>query len=59
MSDWGQQTGQVWRHGGWGSCDLWPLTFNLYPTDPDLKTDGFGIDTCRSMVAVMDVLGLG
>ena len=21
---------------------------------PDLKTDGFGIDTCRSMVAVMD-----
>uniref|UniRef100_A0A8C6ZH96 Calpain small subunit 1 n=1 Tax=Nothoprocta perdicaria TaxID=30464 RepID=A0A8C6ZH96_NOTPE len=22
---------------------------------PDLKTDGFGIDTCRSMVAVMDV----
>lgn len=26
-----------------------------HPSDPDLKTDGFGIDTCRSMVAVMDV----
>uniref|UniRef100_A0A8C3URR6 EF-hand domain-containing protein n=1 Tax=Catharus ustulatus TaxID=91951 RepID=A0A8C3URR6_CATUS len=24
------------------------------PKNPDLKTDGFGLDTCRSMVAVMD-----
>lgn len=30
------------------------------PSDPDLKTDGFGLDTCRSMVAVMDVsFGVG
>lgn len=30
------------------------LSFQCTCRHPDLKTDGFGIDTCRSMVAVMD-----
>lgn len=31
------------------------LTVSLYILDGDLKTDGFSIESCRSMVAVMDV----
>lgn len=27
----------------------------LMPIDSDLKTDGFSVESCRSMVAVMDV----
>lgn len=25
------------------------------PTDSDIKTDGFSLETCRSMIALMDV----
>lgn len=26
-----------------------------FPTDSDIKTDGFSLETCRSMIALMDV----
>nr|XP_008534478.1 PREDICTED: calpain small subunit 1 [Equus przewalskii] len=34
--------------------ELMNILNKIVTRHPDLKTDGFGIDTCRSMVAVMD-----
>lgn len=33
-------------------------TFTLSTADKDLKTDGFGKEACRCMIALMDVCGL-
>uniref|UniRef100_A0A5F8HJW3 Calpain small subunit 1 n=1 Tax=Monodelphis domestica TaxID=13616 RepID=A0A5F8HJW3_MONDO len=37
------------------ASELMNILNKVVTRHPDLKTDGFGIDTCRSMVAVMDV----
>uniref|UniRef100_A0A8C6YAY0 Calpain small subunit 1 n=1 Tax=Naja naja TaxID=35670 RepID=A0A8C6YAY0_NAJNA len=36
------------------ATELMNIMNKVVTRHPDLKTDGFGIDTCRSMVAVMD-----
>ncbi|XP_075842202.1 calpain small subunit 1 [Microtus pennsylvanicus] len=36
------------------ATELMNILNKVVTRHPDLKTDGFGIDTCRSMVAVMD-----
>ncbi|XP_053124344.1 calpain small subunit 1 [Hemicordylus capensis] len=36
------------------ASELMNILNKVVTRHPDLKTDGFGIDTCRSMVAVMD-----
>ncbi|MBZ3887026.1 Calpain small subunit 1, partial [Sciurus carolinensis] len=36
------------------ATELMNILNKIVTRHPDLKTDGFGIDTCRSMVAVMD-----
>lgn len=42
--------------GGWG-VPLSQSTFSLFsiPPDKDLKTHGFTLESCRSMIALMDV----
>ncbi|KAM4020276.1 calpain small subunit 1 isoform 1-T2 [Anomaloglossus baeobatrachus] len=36
------------------ACELMGIVNKVVARHPDLKTDGFSIDSCRSMVAVMD-----
>uniref|UniRef100_A0A6Q2X4J2 Calpain-3 n=1 Tax=Esox lucius TaxID=8010 RepID=A0A6Q2X4J2_ESOLU len=42
-----------------GFVDYLPLPVCLSPTDKELNTEGFSLESCRSMIALMDMDGTG
>uniref|UniRef100_A0A3Q3PZA7 Calpain-3/13-like C-terminal EF-hand domain-containing protein n=1 Tax=Monopterus albus TaxID=43700 RepID=A0A3Q3PZA7_MONAL len=36
-----------------------PTSYSVFPADRDLNTEGFSLESCRSMIALMDMGGTG